>query len=267
MKMRIWSVALISGLFILASVGAQGASDAEAKAALAPTGTLRVAFFSAPIYGVKDDETGKLKGLGIDLGSELAKRLGVPFEPTPYRDLTELLESAKGGKWDVAVMTTDTKRAEVLDFSNPYLLVEQGYLVRAGAPIATMADVDKAGIKVGTVNKSQSFNRLSQLLKNANLVTVNNLAELEELLKSNKVDAIAIGKTFLYRVSAKLPGSRVLDGSIVDETVAMGVVKGRNPAALVYVNKFIEDAKASGLVKTAIERDKLKGVAVAPAGK
>jgi polar amino acid transport system substrate-binding protein len=267
MNMHAWSVTLLTGLFLLASAGAHSTSSAEAKAALAPAGKLRVAFFSAPIYGVKDPATGNLKGLGVDLGTELAKRLGVPFEPVPYRDLAELIESAKDGKWDVALSTVDAKRAEVLDFSNPYLLVEQGYLVRAGVSIATMSDVDKAGIRVGIVAKSQSANRLSEKLKNAKLVTVSNLTELEELLTSNKVEAIAIGKTFLYRVSAKLPGSRVLDGSIVDESVSMGVVKGRNPAALAYVNKFIEDAKAGGLVKTAIERDKLKGVAVAPAGK
>ena len=255
---------VVAGLLILAGAGVQGASDEKARAALAPTGKLRVAFFSAPIYGVKDPATGNLKGLGIDLGSGLAKRLGVPFEPVPYRDLAELIKSTKDGKWDVAVMTTNAQRAAVLDFSNPYLLVEQGFLVRAGVPIATMSEVDKAGIRVGSVNKSSSGNRLAQTLKNAKLVLVNNLAELEELITSRKVDVIAIGKTFLFKVSAKLPGSRVLDGSLLDETAAMGVVKGRNPAGLAYVNQFIEQAKAGGVVKTAIERDNLRGVRVAP---
>ena len=179
-------------------------------------------------------------------------------------DLADLVGSAKDGKWDVAIMISNAKRAEVVDFSNPYLLVEQGYLVRAGVSIATMADVDKAGIRVASVNKSASGIHLSQTLKNAKVVLVDNLAQLEELLTSGKVDAIAIGKTFLYRVSAKLPGSRVLDGSILDETAAMGVVKGSNPAGLAYVNQFVEQAKAGGVVKTAIERDKLRGVRVAP---
>jgi polar amino acid transport system substrate-binding protein len=264
MRVQGWMSIVVAGLLIFAGAGVQGASDEKARAALAPTGKLRVAFFSAPIYGVKDPATGNLKGLGIDLGSGLAKRLGVPFEPVPYRDLADLITSAKDGKWDVAVMTTNAKRAEVFDFSNPYLLVEQGFLVRAGVPIATMADVDKAGIQVGSVNKSASGNHLSQTLKNAKLVLVNNLAELEELITSGKVDAIAIGKTFLFRVSAKLPGSRVLDGSLLDEPAAMGVVKGHDPAGLAFVNQFIEEAKAGGVVKTAIERDKLRGVRVAP---
>jgi polar amino acid transport system substrate-binding protein len=264
MRVRSAISVVVAGLLIFVGAAAQGASDETARAALAPTGKLRVAFFSAPIYGVKDPATGNLKGLGIDLGSGLAKSLGVPFEPVPYRDLADLVGSAKDGKWDVAIMISNAKRAEVVDFSNPYLLVEQGYLVRAGVSIATMADVDKAGIRVASVNKSASGIHLSQTLKNAKVVLVDNLAQLEELLPSGKVDAIAIGKTFLYRVSAKLPGSRVLDGSILDETAAMGVVKGSNPAGLAYVNQFVEQAKAGGVVKTAIERDKLRGVRVAP---
>jgi len=264
MRARTWLVAVTAGLLIAGSAGMASASDEKARAALAPTGKLRVAFFSAPIYGLKDPKTGKLKGLGIDLGTGLADRLGVPFEPVPYRDLAELIASAKDGKYDVGVMTTNAKRAEVLDFSNPYLLVEQGYLVRSGVPIAGIADVDKAGIQVGSVNKSASGIHLSKTLKNAKLVLVDNLAELEALLTSGKVDAIAIGKTFLFRVSAKLPGSRVLDGSLLDETASIGVVKGRDPAGLAYVNQFVEEAKAKGVVKTAIERDKLKGVKVAP---
>jgi hypothetical protein len=44
----------------------------------------------------------------------------------------------------------------------------------------------------------------------------------------------------------------------------MGVPKGRNSAAAAYVGKFVEEAKAEGLVKSAIERSGLRGVAVAP---
>jgi len=264
MRVRGWISAVVAGGLILAGAGVQGASDEKARAALAPTGKLRVAFFVAPIYGVKDPATGKLKGLGVDLGTELAKRLGVPFEPVPYPDLGKLVGSAKDGKWDMAVTSVDAKRAELLDFATPHLLLEHGCLVGAGVPIAKLSDLDKSGIRIGSINKSLSGNHLSQTLKNAKLILVNSLAELEGLLTSGKVDAIAIGKPFLYKVSAKLPGSRVLDGSLVDDKSAMGVVKGRDPAGLAYVNQFIEQAKAGGLVKTAIERDKLRGVRVAP---
>lgn len=260
MRVRNWVPAVVAGMLIATGAPAQADSSAAARAALAPTGKLRVAFFSAPIYGLKDPATGELKGPGIDVGRELAKKLGVPFEPRPYKDLAALIESAKSGEWDVGLTTIDEKRAALMDFSVPYLEVEQGYLVRAGAPIATMAEVDKAGIRVGVINKSASQKHITNQVKAATLVPVNNLGELRDALESQKVDAIAIGKPFLYSVAAKLPGSKVLDGAILVDPVAIGVVKGRDPAGLAFANGFITEAQATGLVQRAIERNKLKGV-------
>lgn len=264
MRRRDWLGITIIGLLVSGCAGMQQGPGDGARAALAPTGTLRVAFFAAPVYAVKDPATGELKGLGVDIGKELAKRAGVPFEPRVYKDLAALIDSARSGEWDVALTTIDERRAAVMDFTAPYMLLEQGYLVRAGVSISTMAEVDKAGIKVGVVKKSASETKLSQTLKNVTLVQANNLAELKELLVSEKTDAIAIGKTFLYSVADKLPGSHVLDGSILVERVALGVAKGRDPAGGEYAGRFIEDIKANGLVQNAINRDKLRGVRVAP---
>jgi polar amino acid transport system substrate-binding protein len=78
-----------------------------------------------------------------------------------------------------------------------------------------------------------------------------------------KADVISLGKPGLFAIAAKQAGSRVLDGRILAEQVGMGVPKGRNAAAE-YVGKFVEEAKAEGLVKSAIERAGLRGVVVAP---
>ena len=62
-------------------VGAQDAS-AQARADLAPTGKLRVAFLPLPHIAVRDKETGQFSGVVVDLSRELAKRLNVPVEFT-----------------------------------------------------------------------------------------------------------------------------------------------------------------------------------------
>ena len=48
-------------------------------------------------------------------------------------------------------------------------------------------------------------------------------------------------------LKSKLPGARVLDGQFSAVQQAMGINKG-NDAALAWLEKFVEDAKASGLV-------------------
>ena len=55
---------------------------AEVQRALAPSGKLRVGvYLGGPSSAVRDSNTGELKGVAHDLGKELARRLGVPFEP------------------------------------------------------------------------------------------------------------------------------------------------------------------------------------------
>jgi polar amino acid transport system substrate-binding protein len=142
--------------------------------------------------------------------------------------------------------------------------VEQGYLVRAGVSIATASDVDRAGIRIAVLEKSIADLHLSRTLKNAVLVRAKSLAGNYALLDAGKADVIAATKTALFAGAASRPGSRVLDSRLLVEPIGMGVPKGRNAAAAVYVAKFVEDAKAAGLVKSAIEGAGLRGVAVAP---
>ena len=264
MRIRDWLRAGVVGVIISGCAGMQTAPSPETKAAVAPTGKLRVAFQPAAIYGMKDSATGELKGMAVDLGKELARRVGVPFEPVVYAAPPALIGGAKSGDWDVALLGINAERAAVMDFSAPYMELEQGYLVRAGVSIATASDVDKAGVRIGVAEKSGGDHYLSSTLKNAVLIRVKSLAENYALLDTGKADVIAATKTALFAGAASRPGSRVLDGRILVEPIGMGVPKGRNAAAAVYVGKFVEEAKAEGLVKSAIERAGLRGVAVAP---
>ena len=259
-----WLMTAVFALMLTGCAGMPSCPSSETRAALAPTGKLRVAIFSAPIFAIKDPATGELKGVAVDLGKDLARRIGVPFEPVSYTALPMLIAGAKAGEWDVTFSGIDAARAAAMDFSAPYMEIEQGYLVRAGVSIATASDVDKAGIRVGVLEKSAADNLLSRTLKNATLLRAKSVPELNALLVSGKADVIALGKTGLFAAAAKLPGSRVLDGSILVEPIAMGVPKGRDSAAAAYVGKFVEEAKAEGLVKSAIERAGLRGVVVAP---
>lgn len=265
MRLRNWLSAGVVGLFIGGCVGMQSGVSSGTKAALAPTGKLRVAFLStAPIYSTKDPATGELKGVAVDLGRELSRRVGVPFEPVGYAAVPALIGGAKAGEWDVALMGINAERATAMDFSAAYMEVEQGYLVHAGVPIATASDVDKGGIRIGVLEKAGADIYLSRTLKNAVLVRTTSAAELYALFGAGKADVIAATKTALFAEAEKQPGSRVLDGRILVEPIGMGVPKGRDSAAAAYVGKFVEAAKAEGRVKSAIERAGLRGVVVAP---
>jgi polar amino acid transport system substrate-binding protein len=259
-----WLVSAMLGLMLTSCAGISTAPSPEARQALAPTGKLRVALQLAnPLNVVRDSASGEMTGVGFDLGNEFAQRIGVPFEPVLYPSVGALLDSGKSGAWDVAFVGFSPARAQEWDFTGLHLEVEFGYLIPAGSAISTTADVDRPGIRIAVQEKSGPDVFFTRTLKNAVFVrSPSNLGALEAL-KSGKADVMGSIKPVLFEMSKQSPGSRVLDGRPGIDPHAMAMPKGRDPG-LAYARKFIQDAKSQGLIKAAIERAGLRGVAVAP---
>ena len=239
-------------------------SHEAARQALAPGGSLRVAFLAGPLYGAKDAGTGEFKGVAVDLGRALADRVKLPMQAVAYSSPPALLAAGKAGEWDVAFMGVSAERAAVVDFSAPTMEVEQGYMARAGSAIESASDVDRAGVRIGVIEKSGADVLLSSTIRNATLVRAGSTGDLEKLLGSGKADVIAATKALLYGRLPSQPGAKVLDGRILVEPIAIAVPRGRDPLAAATVAQFAEEAKRSGQVKAAIERAGLRGVVVAP---
>jgi polar amino acid transport system substrate-binding protein len=88
---------LIAGA--LAGHGAPAhAADLEPRAILAPTGVLRAALYTGtPTSMLPDPKAGGPRGVGYDLGKELAKRLAVPYEPVVFSKNADVLAAIKNG--------------------------------------------------------------------------------------------------------------------------------------------------------------------------
>jgi polar amino acid transport system substrate-binding protein len=266
MRTTDWVMITILGLMVTGCAGISTAPTPEARQALAPTGKLRVGLqLGSPHNVIRDSVSGEMKGVGHDLGRELARRLGVPFEPITYPSVGALLDAGKAGEWDVAFVGFSPARAKEWDFTGLHMEVEFGYLVPAGSVISTIADVDRPGIRVAVQEKSQPDLFASRTLKTAGIVRAPSLAGTVEMLKAGKADAIFSIKPSLFEASNQLPGSRVLEGRPGIDPHAMVMPKGRD-LGLAYARKFVEDAKSEGLIKAAIERVGMRGAVVAPPG-
>jgi polar amino acid transport system substrate-binding protein len=85
---------------------------------LAPTGKLRAGTFpGSPLSMVRDGKTREMHGLCMDLGKELAKRLGVPFEQVDYQRIAEVIEAMKTGDVDFTISNATPARAAHVTFS------------------------------------------------------------------------------------------------------------------------------------------------------
>jgi polar amino acid transport system substrate-binding protein len=249
---------LLAAVLVLAAC-ATGAVDPAAREALAPTGKLRVAVYpGSPTSMVKDAASGETRGVTWDLGQALAARLGVPFEPVVFARPAEVIEGLKAGRADVTFTNASPARAKEVDFTPPLLAIEQGFIVPAGSKLVRAEEVDQPGRRVGVSTGSTSEGVLTRVAKNITLLRAPTLKDAAQMLTEGRIDAFATNKAILSELSDQLPGSRILDGRIGLESMALGIPKGRD-AGMPYLRKFAEEAVADGSVQRAVARAGVRG--------
>lgn len=261
--------ALILASLTAACAAAPSDSTSAVLRELAPTGKLRVAIGVAPtpsaFYAIKDPPTGSFRGVTIDLATALAQELDVPVEFIAYRGSGEIQALANNGVWDVTFMPVDDERKQVMDFGSPYHVMQSTYLVKESSPIASVADANAAGVRIVGVAESATFRASNRASSQATHVARAGVEEAVAVFRAGEADAMTMSRDTLGAIAATLPGTRILDGAFLNSTTAVAVPKGK-PAALAYVAAFVEDAKASGLVRRSLDSAGLKNAVVAPAG-
>jgi polar amino acid transport system substrate-binding protein len=261
-------ILVAAGVLAAVAVGGALAADDAARKELAPTGKLRVGIAVGPTPGagnVAMDASGQPLGLGADLGRELAKKLGVPLEWVPYPNSGALTDGVASGAWDVAFIPVDEQRKQKVDFGPPHIVLQSTFLVAPGSTIQSLEQADKPGVRIVGVENTATSRAAQRSLKNVTMTNVKTAQELFDLLRTGKADAIAQSRESLTQMAAKLPGSRVLPGAYLNSFVAVAVPKNK-PAALAYASAFIEEAKASGMVRRSLDSVGMQSSVVAPAG-
>ena len=237
------------------------APSAEVRQVLAPTGTLRVGLRQGtPGQMMLDPVTGEVKGVAYELGKEFARRLGVSFEVVVLEGNAQFLEALKLGQVDFASNNATPVRAKEMDFAQAHLEIEAGFLVPPDSSISTtsMAEADRAGIRIGVIQGSTTEARFSKELKNAVLVRAPTQDSAVKMLTARQMDAFATNKANLFEMSDRLPGWRILDGRYAVEQISIAIPKGRD-LGMAFLRQFIEDAKAEGLVASAANRAGIRG--------
>jgi polar amino acid transport system substrate-binding protein len=125
--------------------------------------------------------------------------------------------------------------------------------------------VDRSGVRIAAVRNHASTNELIRQLKHADLVYAETPDLTFELLRKGAADVMASTRLVLLPFSEQLSGARVLDDHYGAQMNRMVIPKGK-AGWLAYVNEFVEDAKATGLVQNAVENGGTHGVTVAPPG-
>ena len=143
--------------------------------------------------------------------------------------------------------------------------MQSTFLVGPGSKIRSVKDADAKGIGIGGVANTATFRAAKIATANATHIDFVGVDAAVAAMRDGKIEAIALSRELLSGLVGNIIGSRILDDAFLNSSTAVCVPKGK-PAALAYVSDFIEEAKASGLVRTALDEMGLKSSQIAPAG-
>jgi polar amino acid transport system substrate-binding protein len=266
LMMRI-ALATLLALVVVGSGTAFAQNSPDPRVAdLAQSGAMRTGLgIGSLTTATRNPATGEVNGPALVLGRALAARIGTQFVSVEYPRPGAVVDGLRTNAWDVSVLIVDPVRAEQVDFSNPFLRSDLTYLVTGASTIQHVADADQSGVRIAVARGDTSDLALTRTLKRAELVRTDSIPAAVELLRSGSVNAVALNRPSLIVLSATLSGSRVLSDGFIDIYSAMAVPKGHE-GRLAYINEFIEEAKASGLVNRMIETLAMQGVRAAPPG-
>jgi polar amino acid transport system substrate-binding protein len=249
--------------FMTSCASNPAAPSAAARAELAPTGKLRAGINFQNQMLTTLGPNGEQGGVAVELVRELATRLGVPLEITAYKSAGSLADAVRERVWDVAVLGIEPERAKDIAFAPALTEIEATYLVPAGSPIKSVDEVDRTGVRIIVGAQSAYDLYLKRTLKNATRIPIQGSAEALKQFAAGQYEVLAGLKSQLVEFAPSMPGSRVLPGNFNVVRHTAGMPPGRE-AGSAYLNAFVEDVKASGLVAQWIEKSGIKGLSVAP---
>lgn len=231
----------------------------------APTGTLRASInLGNPILANWNAETKKPFGISIDLATELAKRLALPLELVVFDSAGKSVEAVTAEQADFGFFAVDPKRSEGIAFTEPYVLIEGGYLVRNASEVTQIDQVDRPGTRV-VVGKGSAYDLyLTRELANATIERAPTSPTVVDVFVETRADVAAGVRQQLEADLNRFDGLRVIPGRFMVIQQAMGVPKGRDQQVAQYLRNFVEEMKSSGAVQAAMDRHGIQGAGVAP---
>lgn len=231
-----------------------------ARAELAPGGRLRAAlnFSNTLLISTRGADP---TGIAPDLARELAQRANASVEFVGYANAGLAADAVTAGGWDVAFIGAEPQRAGDITFTRAYVEIEATYLVQPASAFQHVADVDRDGVHIVTAARAAYTLFLQRTLKRAALVEAESLPAAFDLFVEKKFEVMAGLKPNLEANALKAPGTRLLEGRFTAVQQSMGVPRTRTAAAR-YLESFVAEITASGLLRELIARHRVEGLSI-----
>lgn len=227
---------------------------------LAPSGVLRASInLGNPVLA--QGTPAEPAGVTVDIAREIAARLDVQAEFVCFTAARDSFEAMMTGQADICFLAIEPAREAEVAFTAPYVLIEGVFAVPVQSHLATVGDVDSAGVRIG-VNRGSAYDLfLSRTLRHATVVRGSD--GTEEFLAQN-LEAAAGIRGPMAEFVATHSGFRLIEGRFMDIRQAVGTAKTKRPETTRFLRGLVEELKATGFVADSLRRSG-QSAAVAPA--
>lgn len=221
---------------------------ANARQALAPSGTLRVTINVGNPVLARRDAKGVVTGISVALAHLFADELKVPLQLIVLETAGEAVSAVGGGLADVGFFARDPDRAGLIAFTDPYLSIEGCYLVREESVLQSNAEVDAPGIRL-TVGLGSAYDLfLSRETRHATIERAATSTAVVETFLHTQADVAAGVRQQLELDAARFGGLRLLPDRFMVIEQAIGVARSRGCFAVKILSDFTERMRTEGVI-------------------
>jgi polar amino acid transport system substrate-binding protein len=228
---------------------------------LAPGGVLRAAInLGNPVLA--QGTPMEPAGVTVDISREIATRLNVQVKFVSFTAARESFEAMMAGQADICFLAIEPAREAEVAFTAPYVLIEGVFAVPGPSRLATVGDVDSAGVRIGVTRGSAYDLFLSRTLQHATVVR--GADGTGEFLAQN-LEASAGIREAMTAFVASHSGLRLIDERFMEIRQAVGTAKTKSAETTSFLHGLVEELKATGFIADSLRRAG-QSAAVAPAG-
>jgi polar amino acid transport system substrate-binding protein len=231
------------------------ATKAEADAAVATIrarGRLIVGLdVGSNLLSFRDPITGTITGFDVDIAGEVARDVfGTPSQ-VEYRILSsaDRIAALQNNQVDIVVktMSITCQRRKLVNFSTPYLSVNQRILAPRDSPISQASDL--SGKRVCAVKGSTSLQRIQEIDPPPVIVQVTTWSDCLVALQQRQVEAVSTDDSILAGLVAQDPYLHIVGPSMNVEPYGIGI-NLQNTALVRFVNGTLDRIRRDGTWNT-----------------
>lgn len=237
-----------------ASAEATAADSAEVTENLQDSDVLRVATLGNNAPWSNTDSDGEQVGFDVDLARALADQLGVDIEFTTV-DGPGRVAALQSNQADLTIgeFASTPERAEVVSFSQEYVLNPAQFMVRADSGIESSEDLDDPSNVVCVQQGGTSTDLVPEYIPDVDLLFLPSVNDCLEAVTSGQADAMSeTAFTYIPLMEREPDTFEILEGSFGTNYISIGYQQGSDDLGA-YLDGFLEDYQGDGRLEESFE--------------